>query len=169
MTSAPGGVKRSCVSFVFFFLMIRRPPRSTLFPYTTLFRPRRPDPRHVAALPRGRATPRQAPDPLRPPRVGLDRAGRRPRDVHLPRRVLQRGVRPAGHRRGPPRQAPQRPDRHRQALVPEALRQVRRPRAGRLAVYEQTVVLLERATAFTVVCQACSELEQAAEYAGLTA
>src|SRR3954466_16435215 len=29
----------SCaVLFVFFFLMIRRPPRSTLFPYTTLFR-----------------------------------------------------------------------------------------------------------------------------------
>src|SRR5260370_42258198 len=26
------------VSFYFFFLMIRRPPRSTLFPYTTLFR-----------------------------------------------------------------------------------------------------------------------------------
>src|SRR6266446_7925845 len=25
--------------FLFFFLMIRRPPRSTLFPYTTLFRP----------------------------------------------------------------------------------------------------------------------------------
>src|SRR5439155_21933386 len=25
-------------SFYFFFLMIRRPPRSTLFPYTTLFR-----------------------------------------------------------------------------------------------------------------------------------
>src|SRR2546422_2971130 len=24
--------------FLFFFLMIRRPPRSTLFPYTTLFR-----------------------------------------------------------------------------------------------------------------------------------
>src|SRR5438874_13618571 len=24
--------------FVFFFLMLRRPPRSTLFPYTTLFR-----------------------------------------------------------------------------------------------------------------------------------
>src|SRR6266567_5245955 len=30
--SVPGGV--------FFFLMIRRPPRSTLFPYTTLFRSR---------------------------------------------------------------------------------------------------------------------------------
>src|SRR5437764_9653389 len=28
----------SCLVFVFFFLMIRRPPRSTLFPYTTLFR-----------------------------------------------------------------------------------------------------------------------------------
>src|SRR3712207_9025219 len=27
-----------CVRTVFFFLMIRRPPRSTLFPYTTLFR-----------------------------------------------------------------------------------------------------------------------------------
>src|SRR3712207_9477612 len=27
-----------CSSFCFFFLMIRRPPRSTLFPYTTLFR-----------------------------------------------------------------------------------------------------------------------------------
>src|SRR2546426_6326116 len=26
------------LSSVFFFLMIRRPPRSTLFPYTTLFR-----------------------------------------------------------------------------------------------------------------------------------
>src|SRR3989442_14038586 len=29
-----------CLSFFFFFLMIRRPPRSTLFPYTTLFRSR---------------------------------------------------------------------------------------------------------------------------------
>src|SRR3712207_6930308 len=27
---------------MFFFLMIRRPPRSTLFPYTTLFRSGRP-------------------------------------------------------------------------------------------------------------------------------
>src|SRR5687767_15250336 len=27
-----------CHFVVFFFLMIRRPPRSTLFPYTTLFR-----------------------------------------------------------------------------------------------------------------------------------
>src|SRR3712207_8187425 len=29
------------MTFFFFFLMIRRPPRSTLFPYTTLFRSRR--------------------------------------------------------------------------------------------------------------------------------
>src|SRR2546429_9582069 len=35
---------------LFFFLMIRRPPRSTLFPYTTLFRSREP----VEHLPHGR-------------------------------------------------------------------------------------------------------------------
>src|SRR5688572_32717186 len=31
---------------MFFFLLIRRPPRSTLFPYTTLFRSRQPQ-RHL--------------------------------------------------------------------------------------------------------------------------
>ncbi|HVD48712.1 MAG TPA: hypothetical protein VNB50_01665 [Gaiellaceae bacterium] len=36
-------------------------------------------------------------------------------------------------------------------------------------MYEQTVVLLSRTTAFTVVCQACAELEAAAEYVGQTA
>src|SRR2546422_5212698 len=30
--------QRFALVFLFFFLMIRRPPRSTLFPYTTLFR-----------------------------------------------------------------------------------------------------------------------------------
>src|SRR3712207_8175884 len=30
--------RMSNIYFYFFFLMIRRPPRSTLFPYTTLFR-----------------------------------------------------------------------------------------------------------------------------------
>src|SRR2546430_5430609 len=30
--------RRLQLNFIFFFLMIRRPPRSTLFPYTTLFR-----------------------------------------------------------------------------------------------------------------------------------
>src|SRR5256886_6702743 len=36
--------------FIFFFLMIRRPPRSTLFPYTTLFRS------FIERLPRGELT-----------------------------------------------------------------------------------------------------------------
>src|SRR5687768_17962103 len=48
--------------FVFFFLMIRRPPRSTLFPYTTLFRSRPPargdhggsSDHHDESRPRGR-------------------------------------------------------------------------------------------------------------------
>src|SRR5256885_10985341 len=41
--------------FLFFFLMIRRPPRSTLFPYTTLFRsPTRRGQRDPWAWRRGR-------------------------------------------------------------------------------------------------------------------
>src|ERR1035438_706479 len=35
MSLRMGGVS---LNLIFFFLMIRRPPRSTLFPYTTLFR-----------------------------------------------------------------------------------------------------------------------------------
>src|SRR6202048_5488173 len=45
-------------SLSFFFLMIRRPPRSTLFPYTTLFRSPRSGPRPLlrsALLPRLRS------------------------------------------------------------------------------------------------------------------
>src|SRR5256884_8413395 len=34
-------IKQLMINDIFFFLMIRRPPRSTLFPYTTLFRSRR--------------------------------------------------------------------------------------------------------------------------------
>src|SRR3712207_7588166 len=49
--------------FLFFFLMIRRPPRSTLFPYTTLFRSpaglREPGHRHPFRSPGG-----PVPDPL---------------------------------------------------------------------------------------------------------
>src|SRR5712664_4585925 len=44
-------------SVFFFFLMIRRPPRSTLFPYTTLFRSLRAQP----ALPRRRRPPGLSP------------------------------------------------------------------------------------------------------------
>src|SRR2546429_6047049 len=36
-------------NLLFFFLMIRRPPRSTLFPYTTLFRSLRPSERQATA------------------------------------------------------------------------------------------------------------------------
>src|SRR3712207_8556053 len=43
------------VEYHFFFLMIRRPPRSTLFPYTTLFRSRAPRRRPRGA--RARSTP----------------------------------------------------------------------------------------------------------------
>src|SRR3712207_8129256 len=58
---------------IFFFLMIRRPPRSTLFPYTTLFRSVRRG--RAAGGARLRARPRQA---LRP-----GRADEHPR-AHLP-------------------------------------------------------------------------------------
>src|SRR3712207_9435026 len=44
--------------YIFFFLMIRRPPRSTLFPYTTLFRSPPADPRP--------ARPSRGPLPLSP-------------------------------------------------------------------------------------------------------
>src|SRR6516164_9713307 len=33
-----GSLRTALAHLCFFFLMIRRPPRSTLFPYTTLFR-----------------------------------------------------------------------------------------------------------------------------------
>ena len=36
-----------CCFCLFFFLMIRRPPRSTLFPYTTLFRSRNYSPNEM--------------------------------------------------------------------------------------------------------------------------
>src|SRR3712207_9266277 len=58
----------SYVGVFFFFLMIRRPPRSTLFPYTTLFRSRPA---------RGRR--RARPGPRRPPRSAGRRRRRRAR------------------------------------------------------------------------------------------
>src|SRR5204862_7400418 len=42
--SLPAHASFTLPSFLFFFLMIRRPPRSTLFPYTTLFRSALVDP-----------------------------------------------------------------------------------------------------------------------------
>src|SRR3989440_11974630 len=54
----------SSITFLFFFLMIRRPPRSTLFPYTTLFRS---PPRYATATHGARTSP---PDPLSAMRRG---------------------------------------------------------------------------------------------------
>src|SRR5206468_10907587 len=60
----------SHLSILFFFLMIRRPPRSTLFPYTTLFRPRRSRLHdHSVRVPDGRAAVQL--------RAAVDRARRR--------------------------------------------------------------------------------------------
>src|SRR2546430_13426806 len=42
------------IYFTFFFLMIRRPPRSTLFPYTTLFRSSGGDIEYVSRKPNGK-------------------------------------------------------------------------------------------------------------------
>ena len=38
-----------------------------------------------------------------------------------------------------------------------------------MSLYEQTVVLMARTTAFTVVCQACAERDSSSEYVGQTA
>src|SRR5687767_15734405 len=59
--------------FSFFFLMIRRPPRSTLFPYTTLFRSAAGgESEHIDVLPRQLPLPppagaRRVQPPLSPP------------------------------------------------------------------------------------------------------
>src|SRR2546425_6537597 len=65
------------ISVFFFFLMIRRPPRSTLFPYTTLFRSLRAGARR--------------PVPTRRDRL-LHDATRR---FHQPRRAARAGARAA--------------------------------------------------------------------------
>src|SRR2546426_6580490 len=53
----------------FFFLMIRRPPRSTLFPYTTLFR--------SLGIPYPVGSPEVSPDHVLLPMVGWDGDGYR--------------------------------------------------------------------------------------------
>src|SRR6266511_5187530 len=60
--------------FIIFFLMIRRPPRSTLFPYTTLFR-----------SPEGLACVRPVVEALAalPPRVQADRKSTRLNSSHV--------------------------------------------------------------------------------------
>src|SRR2546422_8961555 len=78
---------RICI-VCFFFLMIRRPPRSTLFPYTTLFR----------------SLYRRACDRLRRGRIAarllaaISSAGTRPRGVHLVGDADHRAVSPRSAR-----------------------------------------------------------------------
>src|SRR5260221_5419778 len=117
-----------CILCPFFFLMIRRPPRSTLFPYTTLFRScRGPAPRARAVRDRRRPwdgdTPRRwwcwparIPGTREAPR-GLRRWGCREARCAAPRRGGARA--PGGGRRttrrrpalplGVPQRAPPRP------------------------------------------------------------
>src|SRR3712207_6888419 len=76
----------------FFFLMIRRPPRSTLFPYTTLFRSAGPregqlpvgaGARRLRALdPRGVRGARPAPGPSRAGHLPRDRKSTRLNSSH---------------------------------------------------------------------------------------
>src|SRR5215208_2138191 len=62
-----------CTFLSLFFLMIRRPPKSTLFPYTTLFRSRRRSPRG----------PRCSARPPRRPRRRRDRKRTRLNSSHV--------------------------------------------------------------------------------------
>src|SRR3712207_7692542 len=59
---------------VFFFLMIRRPPRSTLFPYTTLFRSQPLDPAHQLQLQAALVVADDVPLGLAQPVLGADAA-----------------------------------------------------------------------------------------------
>src|SRR6266446_1759789 len=80
----------------FFFLMIRRPPRSTLFPYTTLFRSRERAVRVRAGDLRGlRGDPPREPAPAHAPHVAHQRhLGDLARRLH---RHHGRGEEPAQH------------------------------------------------------------------------
>src|SRR5436189_575258 len=71
-----------CFADTFSFLMLRRPPRSTLFPYTTLFRsddqPPVPDQPRFQRRPHGPLRGRDVHDPLR----GEDRKSTRLNSSH---------------------------------------------------------------------------------------
>src|SRR6201989_3435470 len=65
---------------LFFFLMIRRPPRSTLFPYTPLFRSRS----LTMKLSTGSAPPRSRSSPGSRPRGGADRSEEHTSELQSP-------------------------------------------------------------------------------------
>ena len=92
--------------------------------------------------------------------VHNNRAGLGSRDVPLPGRVPQRAQRGSGARRGDSCEAPQRASRDGEARVPQALREVLRPRAAaRLAgggrMRENVVWIAPGATRFSCLCEAC--------------
>src|SRR6266581_7475148 len=95
-----------CLLCYFFFLMIRRPPRSTLFPYTTLFRSV-----GAGASPRARGpserwwrSHRAPPDAEPPTRTPRARAARPSRGRPAPHSSTDRSVAPAHQgTRVPPR------------------------------------------------------------------
>src|SRR6266508_4865639 len=74
----------------FFFLMIRRPPRSTLFPYTTLFR--------SAASPRGHRPARGGAPILQPDCRSEEHTSELQSRGHLVCRLLLEKKKQRGHR-----------------------------------------------------------------------
>src|SRR2546423_15700787 len=90
----------------FFFLMIRRPPRSTLFPYTTLFRSAHVvEGAHRAVVPahHDEALPPDRPEHVVPGRAQLGRtphAHPAPRENPLPLLGMDRGVHVVAPRQG---------------------------------------------------------------------
>src|SRR2546426_8396401 len=109
-------------SLFFFFLMIRRPPRSTLFPYTTLFRSRQGW--DVVGAVAARA---DVPDALLAAWLAVARSEEHTSELQSPcnlvcRLLLEKkntsGDRPDGAVPGPPPQRlPHRPPARRQAVA----------------------------------------------------
>src|SRR6476620_8486632 len=119
---------------IFFFLMIRRPPRSTLFPYTTLFRSRRGRDRSARAGRWGR------------PGLGArrDRKSTRLNSSHANISYAVFCLKKKKHRRRPPRRHQlQRQDRGRDFTVVQGIRcslcrAGRRRRRGRCFFFNDT-------------------------------
>src|SRR5258708_24468688 len=85
MPRAVAGIGRlTKYPFVFFFLMIRRPPRSTLFPYTTLFRSR-----HAPTAPRPHLAP-SAPKRAVPARASAARSEEHTSELQSPDHLVCR-------------------------------------------------------------------------------
>src|SRR5690242_21034615 len=81
MFQTPACSLLTCSPLLFFFLMIRRPPRSTLFPYTTLFRSARSEgaARCAPVTPTWRARV----GAMRPPDAPADRKSTRLNSSHM--------------------------------------------------------------------------------------